>query len=316
MATTLLSPLRIFARVGGRKRCRSVSTLTIPSQILQQYNHGTVRVYPTHWRRHYFSTESTDESTSKSKEDNTVRLSKLLSQHTQRLAVSRREAERLIKFGDVTVAGQVITSPHFLLNWGDLLPTIDRPGLIKVSGKAVALETPSQDKSSSTDNKDRRVWAVHKLRGEVVADFDPQGRPSMMERLVQSGVGKKGKKQRSHIKSIGRLDMTTEGLILVTTCGQYAREMELPSTQIHRTYRVRVHGLLTRYKVEAIQRGIRIDGKGGTVTRYGPMKVDMKAPKGRGRQRSTNTWLTITCTEGKNRQIRNVLQHLGCKCRY
>jgi pseudouridine synthase len=113
------------------------------------------------------------------------------------------------------------------------------------------------------------------------------------------------------------------GLILVTTCGQYAREMELPSHKFHRTYRVRVHGPLTRYKVQAIQRGISIqkaNGKDGDtvnrgrVTRYAPMKVDFEFAKGRKRPgTSTNSWITITCTEGKNRQIRSVLQHLGCK---
>jgi pseudouridine synthase len=280
-----------------------------------------------------------------------VRLSKLLSQHTHSLAISRREAERLIKMGQVTVAGQTITSPHYLVNWEDISPSIQTPGIVKVHGKGVRLTPPpkktqedtdnnnNNNNNIMTDNSNRRIWIVHKLRGEVVAEFDPQGRPSMLERLVRSGMGKVGKNQRSHIKPIGRLDMMTEGLILVTTCGQYAREMELPTHKFHRTYRVRVHGPLTKYKIQAIQRGISIrkttegkkqpdddsdtiiinnnnTGHPNNVTRYAPMKVDFDlSGKGRGKRpgTSTNSWITITCTEGKNRQIRNVLQHLGCK---
>lgn len=318
-----IRPIRVLALSFIRARCRTLTTNTITTKNFNQHNnqqqasHLNLPQYP--WSRRFFSTQgSSNKSTTDNNDDkdnkNRVRLSRLLSQHTQRLAISRREAERLIKLGEVTVAGQVITSPHYWLNWDDLMPTINRPGLIKVSGKGVAL-SPGHAAGTNNNTTDRRVWLVNKLRGEVVADFDPQGRPSLMERLHHSGVGKRGKQQRSHLKPIGRLDMTTEGLILVTTCGHYARDMELPTNQLHRTYRVRVHGLLTRYKVQAIQRGLRIDTKDSNeVTRYGPMKVHMQLPKGqKNNKRGTNTWITISCTEGKNRQIRNVLKHLGCK---
>ena len=248
---------------------------------------------------------------------NQIRLSKLLSHHSQSLAISRREAERLIRSGDVTVAGQYITSPHYLVDWDDV--DTKKPGIVKVGGKAVALVPPqsisasgNSTNSTSTENQDdeKKIWIVHKLKGEVVADHDQQGKPSMMERLVRGGVGKVGKHRRYHLKPIGRLDMMTEGLILVTTCGKYAREMELPVHEFHRTYRVRVHGPLTQYKILAMQKGLRMDDKdSGKVVRFAPMKVEVE---GSSMRRSTNCWIRMTCTEGKNRQIRNVLKYLGC----
>ena len=145
-----------------------------------------------------------------------------------------------------------------------------------------------------------------------MAEFDPQGRPSMMERLSHGGIGKNSSKnQRYHLKPIGRLDMMTEGLILVTTSGSYARDMELPHHQFHRTYRVRVHGQLTQHKVLTMQKGLRMEDKeSGMVTRFSPMKVEVEGSTKR-RRHSTNKWLRISCTEGKNRQIRKVLQYLG-----
>lgn len=261
-----------------------------------------------------------------------IRLSKLLSHHSVSLAISRREAERLIRGGEVTVAGQSITSPHYLVDWDDLIINGNSnnkqqqklaPGIVKVNGKAVALMIPSTQTTTSSidgdlnttdsnnnDEDDTKIWIVHKLKGEVVADHDPQGRPSMMDRLVRGGVGRIGKHRRHHLKPIGRLDMMTEGLIMVTTCGRYAREMELPVHQFHRTYRVRVHGPLTQYKILALQKGLRMEDKHtGKVVRFAPMKVEVEGA--RNKRQATNCWIRMTCTEGKNRQIRNVLKHLG-----
>ena len=253
-----------------------------------------------------------------------IRLSKLLSHHSRSLAISRREAERLIRGGSVTVAGQYVTSPHYLVDWDDLDIAHQTPGIVKVDGKAVALVPPrSSAKNSATssvgdhdddEEEEPKIWVVHKLKGEVVADHDPQGRPSMMERLMRGGVGKISKQRRYHLKPIGRLDMMTEGLILVTTSGKYAREMELPMYEFHRTYRVRVHGPLTQYKILAIQKGLRMEDKhSGKVIRFAPMKVEVEGSSSKQQRRSTNCWIRMTCTEGKNRQIRNVLKHLGCK---
>jgi 23S rRNA pseudouridine2605 synthase len=235
-------------------------------------------------------------STTSSEESSSVRLSKLLSQFASNLSISRRQAEGLIQSGEVTVAGKTVTAPHILVDWNDL-----KGGnvLVKVGGKAVLLADLEKKRAP-------KVWAVHKFASEVVTENDPHGRPSMIERLVRGGVGKIGK-DRVHLKPIGRLDMSTEGLILVTNDGDFKRQMELPSSQIHRVYRTRVHGKLTAYKLDRIRNGgVRFEN-----TRYGPMKVSVE--RSRGARSSTNTWLRITSTEGKNRQIRNVFSALGGK---
>ena len=211
------------------------------------------------------SSSSTSSSTTESS-SSCVRLSKLLSQHATNLAISRNQAERLIRLGEVTMAGRVVRSPQALIDWKDLIQQHNNNSssnkvVLKVQGKPVLLEPPpsllgtnKQPKKHKTTQSQQvpRVWAVHKLNGEVVSDNDPQGRPAMMARLAKGGVGKEinGKQRRRfHLKPIGRLDMTTEGLILVTNDGEYAREMELPSNQLHRVYRCRVHGRLTSYKL-------------------------------------------------------------------
>lgn len=102
--------------------------------------------------------------------------------------------------------------------------------------------------------------------------------------------------------------MMTEGLILVTNDGSYVREMTLPSNKIHRSYRVRVHGRITQQKLKSIRNGVTIDG-----TYYKGMNVNLELTKNLSRAKggNTNSWLRITCTEGKNRMIRKVLDHLG-----
>lgn len=247
-----------------------------------------------------------------------VRISKWISQHA---AMSRREAERLIRQGDVFLAGKPVQSPSSTFSIASL---VDSAGLI-VGGKTVHVSSlqlaadkaldDSFGNSSSSSSKRVRVWLVHKLEGELVAEVDPYNRPTVMQRMVNSGVGKalrssskegRSSSKKEHLKAIGRLDMNTEGLLLLTNCGTYARDMELPKNQIHRTYRVRVHGKLYQYKLDSIRRGIRIE-----TMRYAPMKVELEET--RKKAESTNQWLKITCAEGKNRQIRNVLKHFGCK---
>jgi 23S rRNA pseudouridine2605 synthase len=208
-----------------------------------------------------------------------IRLSKLVAQHGTNITMSRREAERCIRSGDVTVAGQVITSPTFSVTLSEAASAI------KVKGKLLLVNQKPQK---------IRVWLIHKLRGEVVSERDPKERPSLVDRLKR-GLG-------IHLMPVGRLDMNTEGLIILTTDGSYARQLELPRNQVHRTYRVRVHGLLTPHKLKAMRSGITINN-----TRYRGMQVKLEDT------RRKYTWIRITCTEGKNRQIRNVLSHLGCK---
>lgn len=196
--------------------------------------------------------------------------------------MSRREAERHIRGGDVTVAGEKVLSPHFLVDHGAL-------SAIKVGGKLLQVQQSPPD---------TRVWLAHKVPGEVVTERDPHGRPSLVERLQRSI-------SHSHLKPVGRLDMSTEGLIVMTNNGAYARELELPKNNVHRTYRVRVHGKLTPHKLKAMRSGVMVNN-----VRYNGMKVQIENTRKRA---STNTWLRITCTQGKNRQIRNVLSHLGCE---
>jgi pseudouridine synthase len=259
----------------------------------------------------------------------TIRLSKLLSQHAKNFSMSRRQAEKLIQEGHVTIAGQVIRQPSLPIEVSDLFlsspsSSSSSSSLIKVQGKALQLDSldgifaTTSSTLTTTSNALRtppQVWAVHKLAGEVVTENDPQGRPSLMDRLKRSGVGRRSNKngkqqqQQQHIKPIGRLDMPTEGLILVTNDGQFARDMELPQSALHRVYRARVHGRLTSSKLDRIRRGgILVDNN----IRYGPMKVAVERPR-KGTATSTNTWLQVTCTEGKNRQVRNVFAALGSK---
>jgi 23S rRNA pseudouridine2605 synthase len=234
------------------------------------------------------------------KTSSTIRLSKLLSHGA---SMSRREAERLIAEGQVTVAGKIVDSPAMLLEWKDIK---NNPNVIKIKGKPIDLSADGNNPILEQP----KVWAVHKLAGEIVSHNDPHGRPSLLERLIRGGVGKE-KDRVHHLKPIGRLDMSTEGLILITTSGDYARQMELPMSNIHRTYRARVHGVVTPYKLDRIRRG-GIQCSVNEGVRYGAMQVNVeRPPRGRSLRTSTNTWLRITSTEGKNRQIRNVMESLG-----
>lgn len=152
----------------------------------------------------------------------------------------------------------------------------------------------------------------------------------MIQRLSMGGVGKSYKKNQPniHLKPVGRLDMMTEGLMIFTNDGKYARELELPINKLWRTYRVRVHGRLTMGKMRAMRKGLTVrvndsnvkDANGQDVIRAGKMmkykgikvSIERKSSKGRGRGGGgTNTWLQITCSEGKNRMLRRILESLG-----
>lgn len=270
------------------------------------------------------------DSTRSADDANRIRLSRLVASYGTNMQMSRRSAERMIIDGMVTVAGDVVVDPSELLSIEEAL------GTIKVAGRQLRFPSspPISTSSSSLSSGDRtaegrgsrldrsdagpkpklqshrtRIWLAHKLPGELVAENDPYGRPSLLDRLRRGGVGKPKKKSQSrvHLKPVGRLDMMTEGLLILTNDGSYARELELPSNKFHRTYRARVHGRLTEPKMRAIRSGVAIDN-----TRYGGMDVSIEKSSAR-REQSTNTWLRITCCEGKNRQIRKVLEHLGLK---
>ncbi len=136
-----------------------------------------------------------------------------------------------------------------------------------------------------------RLFLYHKPRGLVTTHADPQHRPTIFARLPQN---------LPRLVSIGRLDFNTEGLLLLTNDGGLARVLELPATGWLRRYRVRAHGSATQEKLDALREGITIDG-----IRYGPIEATLNRVQG------SNVWLTFAIREGKNREVRNVLGHLG-----
>src|SRR5690242_15788736 len=185
---------------------------------------------------------------------------------------SRREAEAWIAAGRVSVNGEKIASPAL---------NVTRADRIAVDGKPL----PGAERT--------RLFLYHKPRGLVTTTADPQGRPTIFGALP---------KDLPRLISIGRLDLNTEGLLLLTNDGGLARALELPETAWLRRYRVRAHGRVTQDRLDALRRGVTIDG-----IRYGPIEAMLERGVG------SNVWLTFAIREGKNREVRNVLGHLGLK---
>jgi 23S rRNA pseudouridine2605 synthase len=183
---------------------------------------------------------------------------------------SRRDAERLIAEGQVSLNNALVEHPATFVVSGDI---------VQVSGAVI-------------DNPDRtRLWRYHKPDGLMTTHKDPQGRPTVFERLPAD---------LPRVVSVGRLDLTSEGLLLLTNDGALARRLELPSTGWLRRYRVRVHGEVSEPALKNLARGLVIDG-----TRYGPIEAGLDSRKG------SNAWLTVSIHEGKNREIRRVMARLG-----
>ncbi len=183
---------------------------------------------------------------------------------------SRREAETWIAAGRVSVNGSAVASPAF-----NVAPT-DR---ITVDGKPL----PRRERT--------RLFLFHKPRGVLTTAADTHGRPTVFDVLP---------KELPRLLSIGRLDMNTEGLLLLTNDGGLARALELPATGWLRRYRVRAFGAVTQDRLDALRTGIEVDG-----VRYGPIEAALDRVQG------SNVWLTFAMREGKNREIRNVLRALG-----
>ncbi len=179
---------------------------------------------------------------------------------------SRRDAERLILEGKVSVNGKVLTSPAV---------NVDDSDVIVFAGKKVEARPPT------------RLWRYHKPVDQVTTASDPEGRPTVFDALPP---------EMGRVISVGRLDMNSEGLLLLTNNGELARHMELPATGWQRRYRVRVFGFLTEEKIAEMSKGLVIDG-----IHYGPMEITVE--KGEGR----NSWLEVSIREGKNREIRKVM---------
>jgi len=183
---------------------------------------------------------------------------------------SRREAEAFIAAGRVTVNGAVITSPALNVTSEDSI-TVDGEPL------------PQRERT--------RLFLYHKPRGLVTTHSDPQGRPTIFAALP---------KNLPRLMSVGRLDMNTEGLLLLTNDGGLAGVLELPATGWLRRYRVRAHGRVQQARLDELRHGITVDG-----VRYGSIEAQLE------REQGANLWLVFAMREGKNREVKNVLGHLG-----
>ena len=183
---------------------------------------------------------------------------------------SRRDAERLIVEGRVAVNGKVITSPAL-----DVLPT-DR---VTLNGKPIDAPQPA------------RVWLYYKPLGLVTSERDEKGRQTVFDTLPQD---------MPRVMSVGRLDMNSEGLLLLTNDGALKRRLELPSTGWLRKYRVRVNGRPNDATFDPLRRGVTIEGE-----EFLPMDISLD------RQQGANAWLTVGLREGKNREIRRAMTEVG-----
>lgn len=183
---------------------------------------------------------------------------------------SRRDAEKWIEAGRVAVNGAVLTAPAHVVTAADIV-TVDGEPL-------PAPQVP-------------RLWRYHKPKGVVTSHKDPEGRPTVFATLPDT---------LPRVVSVGRLDINTEGLLLLTTDGALARHLELPSTSWKRRYRVRAHGHVTQDSLDQLKRGLTVDG-----IRYRRVEARIERQQGR------NTWLMIALKEGKNREVKRIAEHLG-----
>jgi 23S rRNA pseudouridine2605 synthase len=183
---------------------------------------------------------------------------------------SRRDAEKWIAAGRVVVNGEVLKTPAHVVSEADTI-TVDGEPLPQAQAP--------------------RLWRYNQPKGLVTSHKDPEGRPTVFANLPDG---------LPRVVSVGRLDINTEGLLLLTTDGTLARHLELPSTGWMRRYRVRVHGRVTQEALDSLQKGITIDG-----VRYGPIEATLE------RQQGTNQWLTLGLREGKNREVERIAEYLG-----
>ncbi|WP_375257391.1 pseudouridine synthase [Citreimonas sp.] len=183
---------------------------------------------------------------------------------------SRREAERLVEEGRVTVNGKIV----------------DRAALNVTEKDTVAVDGKPLDAPAAP-----RLWLYHKPTGLVTTTKDEQGRPTIYDDLPDD---------LPRVMSIGRLDLNSEGLLLLTNDGGIKRRLELPSTGWLRRYRVRVNGRPTDAMLEPLRTGLVVDGQ-----RFQPMVVAID------RQQGANAWLTVGLREGKNREVRRAMIDIG-----
>jgi 23S rRNA pseudouridine2605 synthase len=183
---------------------------------------------------------------------------------------SRREIERMIADGRVALNGTIVDTP------ATILASLDG---VTVDGNPVEKPAPA------------RLFLYHKPAGLLVTERDPKGRPTIYDRLP---------KTLPRVMPVGRLDLATEGLLLLTTDGELKRQLELPATGVERAYRARCYGQVTQGQLEDLIHGVEIEG-----VRYGSIDANME------RRTGANMWIELILTEGKNREVRRVLEYLG-----
>lgn len=183
---------------------------------------------------------------------------------------SRREAERWISVGRVSLKDGVIRDPALNVTLEDR---------VFVDGVIIP------------DCQPTRLWRYHKPPGLITSNNDPKGRKTVFDRLPRS---------LPRVISVGRLDINSEGLLLLTNDGDLARHLELPKVGWSRRYRVRVHGKIDQVRLESLKRGVNVSG-----VNYGPIDAILETKTGH------NSWLIVSLREGKNREIRNVMAKLG-----
>ena len=183
---------------------------------------------------------------------------------------SRRESEKLIEAGRIKVNGKTLTTPAF---------------------KVTAKDTVLFDNNPIAAKEPTRLWRYHKPDGLVTSHKDEKRRETVFEALPN---------ELGRVISVGRLDITSEGLLLLTNDGELARQLELPSTAWQRKYRVRAYGKVTQHDLDGLKNGIKIDG-----IQTGPIEAELE------RQKGDNAWISVTLREGKNREVRRALDTLG-----
>lgn len=184
---------------------------------------------------------------------------------------SRRDAERLITEGRVKLNGKVLDTPAVKVTAKDK---------VQVDGRPIGAAAPT------------RVWRYHKPSGLVTTHRDPAGRATVFEHLPPD---------MPRVISVGRLDLTSEGLLLLTNDGELARRLELPSNGWLRRYRARAFGRIEQAELDQLKNGITVEG-----VRYGPIEARLE-------RAAANSWITLSLSEGKNREVRRVLEALGLK---